>query len=164
METPTIREARASDLAAIDRIYDHYVRTSTCTFQLEPAGIQARKAWFESHGERWPIIVAERAGEIVGWGSLSAYHLRAGYRFTVEDSVYVDESAHGQGIGQALLSELVSRAAKLGHHTVLAGVVADQVPSLRLHQKFGFAPVGQLREVGYKFDRWLDVIYLQKEL
>jgi L-amino acid N-acyltransferase len=164
MGTLAIRDATAADLEAIDGIYDHYVRTSTCTFQLEPAGIEARRQWFLSHGERWPILVAEVGTKVVGWGSLSVYNARAGYRFTAEDSVYVDEACHGQGIGKTLLTELIVRARTAGHHTLLAGISAEQLPSVRLHEKFGFVEVARMRELGWKFERWLDVIFMQKML
>jgi L-amino acid N-acyltransferase YncA len=164
MDTPTLREARAADLEAVDRIYDHYVQTSTCTFQLEPAGLEAREAWFSSHGERCPVLVAETDGTIVGWGSLSVYNAREGYRFTVEDSVYVDEAARGQGVGTALLRELIDRGRTLGHHTILASIEAEQRASVRLHERFGFVEVGRMRQLGWKFDRWLDVVYMQKML
>jgi L-amino acid N-acyltransferase YncA len=159
-----IRDARVEDLGPIDAIYDHYVRTSTSTFQLEPAGLDARKAWFAAHGERWPVLVAEEGNVVVGWGSLSVYNPRAGYRFTAEDSVYVDAAAHGRGIGQALLAELIARARSCGHHTLLAGISAEQAPSVRLHERFGFVEVARMRELGWKFDRWLDVVFMQKVL
>jgi L-amino acid N-acyltransferase YncA len=164
MDALAIRDANSEDLAAIDAIYDHYVRASTCTFQLEPAGRQARAEWFRSHGERWPVLVAEIGAKVVGWGSLSIYNARAGYRFTAEDSVYVDAATHGRGVGTALLRELIARARASGHHTLLAGIAADQRPSVRLHEKFGFVEVARMRELGWKFDRWLDVIFMQKML
>jgi len=164
MEAPTIREARPADLAAIDSIYDHYVRTSTCTFQLEPAGLAARETWFASHGGLWPVLVAERGSRIVAWGSLSVYDAREGYRRTVEDSIYVDEAVHGQGIGKALLRVLIDRARSLGHHTILAAIAGEQLPSVRLHEKFGFVEAARMRELGWKCDRWLDVVFMQKML
>jgi L-amino acid N-acyltransferase len=164
METPSIRQARPSDLEAIDRIYDHYVRTSTCTFQLEPAGLEARQAWFAGHGEGWPVLVAETGSAIVGWGSLSAYNPREGYRFTAEDSVYVEDAARGRGVGKALVKELIERGRALGLHTLLAAIEAEQLASVRLHQRFGFVEVSRMRELGWKFDRWLDVVFLQKML
>jgi L-amino acid N-acyltransferase YncA len=164
MEALAIRDARATDLRAIDRIYDHYVRTSTCTFQLEPAGLEAREAWFASHGDGWPVLVAETAGRIVGWASLSLYNAREGYRFTAEDSVYLDEAARGQGIGTALLQELIDRGRTLGLHTILAAIEAEQVASVRLHERFGFVEVGRMRQLGWKLDRWLDVVFMQMML
>jgi L-amino acid N-acyltransferase YncA len=161
---PLVREARLADLEAVDRIYDHYVLHSTCTAQLEPAGLDARITWFAEHDARHPIVVAEDDGAVVGWASLSAYHRRAAYGDTVENSVYVDHRAQGRGIGTALLGHLVGRAQKLGHHTIVAAVVGSETASLRLHAKHGFVEAGRLREVMRKFDMWLDVVFLQKHL
>src|SRR5579883_79303 len=97
----TIRDACPGDLPAIDRIYDHYVHSSTCTYQLEPEGLAARVAWFAEHeAAKHPVLVAESPedGAVIAWGCLSRYRARAGYRFTVEDSVYVDHAHHGRGI------------------------------------------------------------------
>src|SRR5438477_3224947 len=98
-----IRLASAADLADINAIYNHYVLHSTCTYQTEPETMEARRAWFEHHGARHPITVAEESGQIVGWGSLSRFHARAAYAQTVENSVYVDHRLHRRGIGRALL-------------------------------------------------------------
>jgi len=159
-----LREARLADLEAIDRIYDHYVLHATCTAQLEPAGLDARTAWFAEHDARHPILVAEEGGAVVGWASLSTYNRRAGYGGTVEDSIYVDHRAHGRGIGSALLTDLVTRAQKLGHRTIVAAIAGTEAASLRLHAKLGFVEAGRLREVIRKFGVWLDVVYLQKHL
>jgi len=161
--TLTLRDAHASDLATIDRIYDHYVRTSTCTYQLEPGGLLVRAAWFAAHDARHPVVVACEGGVIVGWGCLSPFRDREGYRFTAEDSVYVDPIAHGRGVGTRILTDLLERASSLGYHTVVAGISAEQVPSVRLHTKLGFVEVGRLREVGRKFGQWLDVLFMQRD-
>jgi len=161
----TLREARLADLEAIDRIYDHYVLHSTCTAQLEPAGMDARLAWFADHDARHPIVVAEQAdGTIVGWGSLSWYNRRAGYAETVEDSIYVAHDAHRRGIGSAILSHLVRRGTRLGHRTMIAGIAGDQAPSIALHARHGFVEVGRLRDVIRKFETLLDVVYMQRDL
>jgi L-amino acid N-acyltransferase YncA len=161
----TLREARIADLEAIDRIYDHYVLHSTCTAQLEPAGMQARTAWFAEHDARHPIVVAEeQPGTVLGWGSLSTYNRRAGYADTVEDSIYVAHDAHRRGVGSAILGHLVRRATKLGHRTMVAGISGDQTPSMALHAQHGFVEVGRLRDVVRKFGTLLDVVYMQRDL
>jgi phosphinothricin acetyltransferase len=161
----TVREARVADLPSIDGIYDHYVHTSTCTAQLEPAGMPARTAWFAEHDARHPIVVAEEEpGVVLGWGSLSVYNRRAAYGDTVEDSVYVAPDAQRRGVGTAILEHLVRRAGRLGHHTIIAGIVSEQDPSITLHARHGFVEVGRLREVMFKFGRWLDVVYMQRAL
>jgi phosphinothricin acetyltransferase len=166
-----IREATGVDLAAIDDIYNHYVATSTSTFQVEPTTPEERRAWFAAHGPEHPVVVFEdeqlgsgtrgprvAGGAIAGWASLSPYYPREAYGRTVELSVYVRHEHRGRGIGRALVTELLAEARALGHHVVLAQVAADQEPSLRLHRSLGFREVGRLDEVGFKFDRWLDVV------
>lgn len=159
----TIRLAGAGDLGAINDIYNHYVQCSTCTYQTEPETMEGRRAWFEHHGEPHPITVAvDAAGRVVGWGSLSAFHKRAAYSRTVENSVYVHPEAQRRGIGRALLADLIERARAVGHHTIIAGIDAEQAPSVGLHEAMGFERVALLREVGFKFGRWLHVIYMQR--
>jgi L-amino acid N-acyltransferase len=160
----TIRPALFDDCAAINEIYNHYVLHDTCTYQTEPDTLPERQAWFENHGAQHPVLVAEERGEVLAWGSLSAFHPRAGYRFSVEDSVYVRVDRQHRGLGKALLGELLAAARGHGHHTVIALISADKPNSIALHRRFGFTTAGLLRQVGYKFDTWLDVAYLQLTL
>jgi phosphinothricin acetyltransferase len=159
-----VRTAAESDSAAINDIYNYYVLHSTCTYQEEPETLEGRRDWFNHHGEKHPVIVAESAGRVVGWGSLSAYHPRSAYRHTVENSVYVHPEHHRGGIGSLLLRELITRARGLGHRAIIAGIDGEQAASVALHAKFQFEKVGHLKEVGFKFGRWLDVIYMQLRL
>jgi phosphinothricin acetyltransferase len=159
-----IREATADDLTAINDIYNYYVRHATCTWQLEPEPMAARQAWFAAHGPAHPVTVAVSGGRVVGWGSLSPYNPRAGYRHTVENSLYVHPEQHRRGIGRALLADLIARAQARRYRTLIAGVAADQPASLALHEALGFERVAHLRQVGHKFDRWHDLFYLQKML
>jgi len=164
MGTIVIRDATASDLEAINEIYNHYVLTSACTYQTEPETMDARRAWFANHGAQHPVTVAVDGDRIVGWGSLSRFHARAAYSRSVENSVYVDHRQQRRGIGRLLLADLIERAKRLGHHTIIAGIDAEQAPSVGLHQAMGFEKVALLKEVGFKFGRWLHVIYMQKML
>jgi phosphinothricin acetyltransferase len=156
-----VRLARGDDLDAIDDIYNHYVLSSTCTYQYEPTQPQERLVWFHGHDERHPVTVAVADGEVVGWGALSWFRERAGYRLTVESTVYVRAGLHRRGIGRALLGDLIARARALGHRTIVAGVSLEQEASIGLHVGFGFREVGRMSEVGYKFGQWLDVVFLQ---
>jgi L-amino acid N-acyltransferase len=156
-----IRLAREDDLAAIDEIYNHYVARSTCTYQYEPTTPAQRLAWFRAHDAKHPVTVAVADGGVVGWGALSWFRERDGYRFTVENTVYVRPDRHRRGIGRALLADLVERARTLGHRTIIAGISAEQEASVALHAAFGFAEVARMRHVGFKFDQWLDVVFLQ---
>ena len=157
-----IRNATVADLEAINDIYNFYVLHSTCTYQESPSTMEERKAWFAAHTERHPVtVVVDERDTVVGWGALNAFHSRCAYRFTVENSIYVHHEHHRQGIGRALLQDLLERVARLGHHSVLAVISADQLPSVELHRAMGFAEVGRFREIGFKFNQWLDVVYLQ---
>ncbi len=164
MNDTVIRPATARDLDAIHAIYNYYVQHSTCTYQTEPESSEDRRVWFDCHGPEHPVVVAESAGEILGWGSLSPFQRRAAYRHTVENSVYVRHDAQRRGIGSNVLNHLIERAKQIGHHTILAGIDAEQTASVTLHAKHQFVQVAHLRQVGFKFGRWLDVLYMQRML
>ena len=163
--SPTIRLATAADLPAINDIYNYYVPRSTCTYQLEPETIESRRSWFDDHPpERYPVVVAElpdSPGEIAGWGSLSKFRERAAYAPTVEASVYIRHDQHRRGLGRAILLVLIARAKTAGFHSLIGGASADQTASIALQESLGFRRVAEFKEVGYKFNQWLDVIYLQ---
>jgi phosphinothricin acetyltransferase len=160
-EAFTLRPATLADCPAINDIYNHYVLHDTCTYQTEVDTLSEREAWLGRHGESHPVLVAERAGEVLAWGSLSPFHPRIGYRFSVEDSIYVRANEQRQGLGRALLSELIAAASRHGYHTVIALISAEKSGSIALHEQFGFTRAALLREAGYKFETWLDVAYLQ---
>ena len=166
MTPPAIlRDATLSDLPAIEAIYTPYVLGSDCTLQLEPTSPTERRAWFEAlRAEGLPVRVAACAGEVVGFGALVRFNLRAGYRFTVEDSLYLRADACGRGLGKQLLDDLLARAEGLGMHTCIAKITARQEQSLRLHRSRGFVEVGRLAEVGFKLGGWVDVVMLQRRL
>lgn len=161
----SLRLSAAADLEAINDIYNHYVERSTCTYQEEPETVESREKWFENHRpEQHPIIVAVVNGRVVGWGSLSAYHSRCAYRYTAEISVYVHHELHRQGIGSTILNDLIIRARAIGFHAIIAAIDGDQKSSIAMHARLGFTEVGHFRQVGFKFERWLDVIYLERVL
>ena len=156
--------ATAADLATINDIYNYYVLNSTCTFQTEPETAEDRGRWLAAHDSLHPVIVAEIQSQVVAWASLSRYHSRSAYRHTVEDSIYVRDDMRSHGIGTALLKDLVERAKMLGHHSMIATISADQTGSIALHERFGFLKAGHVREAGRKFDRWLDIVLMQRML
>ena len=156
-----IRAATAVDLQTISDIYNYFVTRSACTYQEELETIEERRTWFEEHGPAHPVTVATLDGDVVGWGCLSPYRTRSAYRFTVENSVYVRHDMQRRGIGRLLLADLIERARVAGHHTIVAVVDAEQAGSIALHQSMGFRDGGELRELGFKFGRWLHVRYLQ---
>lgn len=161
-----VRLATVEDAEATRAIYNREVSGSTVTFDLVPRTLEAQRAWIVAHGGAHPAIVAvdEATGEVAGFGSLSAYRDRPAYSTTVEDSVYVHHDWRGQGVGRALLAELVRLATAHGFHSVMARIVGGHEASIRLHESCGFTLVGVEREVGRKFGRWLDVALMQRLL
>jgi phosphinothricin acetyltransferase len=161
----SIRDATYDDLAAIFAIYDEEVLRGTATFETVPRTAVERQEWFEAHArERYPVIVAEAAGKVLGWARLQPWSPRPAYLRTAEDSVYVAESARGRGIGRALLARLLRRARAAGIAVVLARIADGNPASIRLHEKAGFRTVGVMRRVGEKFGRILDVTLLDLQL
>jgi phosphinothricin acetyltransferase len=157
-----IRNAGFDDLKAILDIYNHEVRTGTATWDTDERSWEAQLQWWEAHATPYCAIVAEEPnGTVVGWGSLSRFHPRAGYRFTVEDTVYVRPDRQRRGIGRALLAHLVQRAQSAGFRAVLGKISGDNDASIELHRACGFFEAGRERELGYKFGRWLDVVTMQ---
>ncbi|WP_437903033.1 N-acetyltransferase family protein [Sorangium sp. So ce327] len=160
-----IRLATEADLSAIEEIYAFYVERSTCTFATTVPTPAERRAWLAAHGPLHPATVAvEGDGTVVGWGSLSLWNPREAYARSVENSVYVRDGLHRRGLGRRLLADLVSRAISLGHRTIIAQIAGDQAASVALHRALGFEDAGLLRDVGHKFDRWLDVILMQRAI
>jgi phosphinothricin acetyltransferase len=162
-----VRPAAESDLASIAGIYAHYVRNSAATFETEPPDVsEMARRWAEVGERGLPWLVAEAAGgTVAGYVYASAYRTRAAYRFTVEDSIYIDPTQVGNGVGSALLERLLDACAAAGARQVVA-VIGDTAneASVRLHAKFGFRYVGVLQGVGFKFGCWMDTILMQRQL
>jgi phosphinothricin acetyltransferase len=160
--TAIVRMATEADVPAILDIYNHEVVHGVSTFDLEPRTLEDRLEWYRRTQEHpHVVIVAEEAGEVVGWGCLHQFHARAAYRFTTEDSVYIHQDHRGKGLGKLILARLVQIARENGFHSVMAGVSQGNPVSVRLHEGFGFEAIGVQRQVGYKFERWLDVSWFQ---
>ena len=157
-----IRLATLEDAEAIRSIYNPEVLESTVTFDLVPRSLEDQQAWIDAHSGTYPAIVAEEAGQVAGFGSLTAYKERPAYRTSVEDSVYVHRSFQGHGVGNLLLTSLVGLAADHGFHAMFARIVGGHDASIRLHQKCGFEIIGVEKEVGRKFGQWLDVCVMQR--
>lgn len=156
-----IRKATENDLNAINDIYNYYVLNSTCTFQTEVETIQDRMNWFQSHGDEYPIIVCEINKEIIGWASLSPFHKRKAYKPTVENSVYIRNDNLRKGFGTSLSKELIKLAKKIGYHSIIAKISEDQNASVVLHEKLSFQKAAHLKEVGFKFNKRIDVVFYQ---
>lgn len=164
MSACAIRAADRRDAEAINAIQNHYVVHSTATFLTEPLTLDDRLAWLDRRGPAHPVIVAESAGNVVGWGALEVFRPRPAYRHTAEFSLYVHPGHHRRGIGRRLLEELVARARSAGHHALVGGCCSESAAVIALLEASGFAHVARFREVGWKFGRWLDVVFLQKLL
>lgn len=160
-----IRPAQLSDCQAISSLYNYYVENSTATFALEPEELVEREAWLRQHLEHClPVIVAELDNQVVAFASLSFYHQRCAYRQTVEASIYVDHDFLSRGYGRLLMKELMELAEKAGFHAVLGLICSENTASIKLMLDFGFFEAGCLKQVGKKYDRWLDVAILEKIL
>lgn len=161
----TLRNATEADLPAILDIYNEVILTTTAVYSEQPHTLQMREAWYhERRAAGFPVIVAEADGSIAGFGTYGHFRAWPCYRFTVEHSVYVHAGMRGQGISKVLLTEIISLATSAGMHALIAGVDSENAVSLQLHQKFGFEQVARFKEVGFKFNRWLDLIFLEKIL
>lgn len=156
-----IRLVRADDAAPIGEIYNHYVVHSHATFEERPVAVSDMATRVSTISRDWPFIVCEKEGELVGYAYAAPWRSRSAYRFSVETSVYLDARSRGRGVGTALYEVLLVDLRARGLHAAMAGISLPNEASERLHRRFGFAKVAHLKEVGYKFDRWIDVAYWQ---
>ena len=154
-----IREAEQGDLPALLDIYNHYVRETVITFDIEPRTLAQRQAWFDSFAPtgRYRCFVAIREGRVLGWASSHRYNDRAAYDTTVSSSIYLAPEACGQGLGRRLYATLFEALAGEDIHRLVVGITLPNQASVGLHRSFGFEPVGVYREVGRKFGRFWDV-------
>ena len=160
-----IRDAVEADLQRITKIYNEVLATSTAIFSDRPVTVEERVDWWKSRLKQgYPVLVATNDGTVVGFATFGDFRSWPGYRFTVEGTIHIDSLVRRQGVGVALLRVLVERAKTAGKHMMIAGVDSVNLASLRFLEGFGFERVGHLREVGYKFDRFLDLIFLQYRL
>ena len=163
-EQVKIRRAREEDVPEIMDIYNYAILNTTATFDTEPKTFNDRIEWFKEHNEQYPLLVAVLNEKVVGWGSIRPFGTRKAYRYTVENAIYINCDYQGMGIGTTLLRELIAIAQDRKYHTMLALVVGGNDASEKMHRKFGFEQAGVMREVGRKFDRWLDIIIFEKML
>ena len=160
-----IRDADSGDLPGILAIYNDVIETSTSVYSDRPVTLDDRVAWWRTRvGQGYPVLVATDATGVVGFASFGDFRAWPGYRFTVEHSVHVREGHRGTGIGTLLMKPLLARASALGKHVMIAGVDADNAASLRFHERLGFSRVAHFQQVGFKFGRWLDLVFLQRYL
>lgn len=162
-----VRDGTETDLSGILSIHNEAVRTSAAVYTEQEATLADRRAWFAQRtGQGYPVLVAEDPadGAVIGFATFGDFRPWPGYRYTVEHSVYIRADARGRGLGRALVGTLLDRADALGKHVMIAGIDAANPASLRLHERLGFERIGTLREVGTKFGRWLDLVFMQRFL
>jgi len=165
VSAPVLRDAVEADLPALLAITNDAIASTTANWSRAPTTIEERAAWLARVREGgFALLVAERDGEVVGYGAYAPFHVKDGYDRTVEHSVYVLPSAQGQGLGRRLLEAVVSHAAGRGMHAMVGLVAAENAASLALHRSCGFAECGRLPQVGWKFGRWLDLVYVHRLL
>lgn len=160
----TIRPAEERDLEAINRIHNPEIEHGTATWDLEPWDMAERRAWFAEHDEMTPVLVAVHGEEVVGFAYVTLVSRKKGWRFTREDTIYIDERYRGCGVGDCLLAALLEAMRGLGVRLVIASITSTNVASIRLHEKHGFVVMGEMRNAGYKFGQWHGTTYMQVDL
>ena len=163
--TPLIDNASRRDLPQILHIYNEVIRNSTAVYSEEEFTPARGETWFDAKSDHgYPVIVVRDPSGIAGFGTFGEFRAWPCYRHSVEHSVHVRADRRGQGIGRALVLELLARAAASSKHVMIAGIDADNAVSISLHRSLGFAAVGHFHEVGFKFGRWLDLVFMQRIL
>ena len=166
MSTAKIRSATEADLPAVTAIYEHAVRFGTATFELDPPDLAEMTRRFRALADgKFPYLAAELDGAVIGYAYAGPYRPRPAYRFSVENSVYLDPKAHGRGIGTRLMRELISQSEARGFRQMIA-VIGDSAnaASIGVHRSTGFKMIGTCENVGFKFGRWLDTVLMQRAL
>lgn len=157
-----IRDANPTDLGALRDIYNDAVLNTTAIWNEVAIDLDNRRAWLELRAQQgFPVLVAEDAGEVVGYASYGPWRAFDGFRETVEHSVYVRADQRGKGVGPQLMQALIDRARAQGLHVMVAAIESGNAASIRLHERLGFATTGQMPQVGQKFGRWLDLTFMQ---
>ena len=164
MSDCSIRLATPADAKIINDIQNHYVVRSTATFHTEPVTLEERLAWLTRRSSAHPVTVAETQAGIVGWGALEVFRGRPAYRHTTEFSVYVHHDWHRRGVGRAIMADLETRARELKYHALVGGCCSESTAVIAMLEALGYERVARFREVGRKFDRWLDVVFLERML
>ena len=157
-----IRHAVEADLPQILDIYNDAILNTTAVYDYGPHTIDMRKQWFKTKQQQgFPVFVAEENNELLGFSSIGPFRAWAAYKYSVENSVYVKDGQRGKGIGKLLMRPLIDNAKALLYHTIIAGIDAENEASIALHKQFGFVEVAHFKEVGFKFGRWLDLVFMQ---
>ena len=159
-----IRPATEADLEAINRIHNPEILQGTATWDVDPWTIEQRQEWFRGHDALTPVLVADLAGEVVGFAFVTLVSQKKGWRFTREDTIYIDERFRGQRVGDRLLAALLDVLREVGVRLVIASITSTNEASIRLHAKYGFEVMGEMKNAGYKFGQWHSTTYMQVDL
>ena len=160
-----IREARVEDVPGILAIYNDVIATSTAVYREDPATLDDRTQWFDARqAQSYPVLVAHDSAGILGFASYGDFRSWPGYRYTVEHTVHIRADQRGRGVGTLLMQALIERAVAQKKHVMIGGVDADNEASLRFHERLGFTRAARLEQVGFKFGRWLDLVFVQRIL
>ena len=159
----TISAAARAQLSEIRDIYNEVIRNSTAVFSDTEVTLENREAWFDAkRAAGFPVLAAVDPSGVVGFGSFGEFRTWPGYRHSVEHTLHVRADCRGRGVGRALVQELLQEAARMHMHVMIAGIDAQNVTSISLHEKLGFKMAGELKEVGFKFGRWLDLKFMHR--
>ena len=160
-----IDDAVEADLPDILTMYNDVIATSTAVYSELPVTLENRQEWFRARvAQGYPVLVARDDTGVIGYATFGDFRSWPGYRFTVEHSVHIRADRRGQGIGTRLMEALLPRATALGKHVMIGGIDADNAASIRMHERLGFERSAHMKEVGRKFDRWLDLVFMQRTL
>lgn len=160
-----IRSATENDLGDILEINNHEILHSTVNYDYHPKTIEFQKNWFQEKTEKgFPIIVASVDQKVIGFVTYGTFRPKPAYQFTIEHSIYLHHKARGKGLGKQLMLELIRLAKKDGYHLMVGGIDSNNLDSLEFHKRLGFREIGRFKEVGWKFDKWLDLIFVQLPL
>ncbi len=161
----TVRLAKIEDVSEILEIVNHAIQNTTANYDYEPHTLEQKRKWFKDKKEaKYPIFVAVDEGKICGFGTYGPFRFKYGYRYTVEHSVYVHYDYYGNGIGSILLEKLIENSKNQGYHLMIGGIDATNLKSIAFHEKFGFEKCGIIKEVAFKFEKWLDLQFMSKKL
>jgi len=160
-----IRDANETDAEAVQAIYAHHVLNGTASYDIEPPSVnQIRDKIRQIREAGWPFVIGELEGEVAGYAYATQFRDREAYRFTAEDSIYVHPQMTGRGVGKRLLKSLLERSAESDFRTIVAVIGGAEPASVAVHSALGFEEVGRLKAVGWKKERWLDSVYMQRTI
>lgn len=159
-----IRDATEADLPGILAIYNEIIDNSTAVYALEPVSLENRAQWMaEREAQGFPVLAAVEGAQVLGFASYGEWRgAWAGYKFTVEHTVHVEAGHRGSGIGRQLMEVLIARAEQAGLHVMIGAIDADNTASIRFHERLGFKTAAHFHEAGFKFNRWLDLVFMQR--